>query len=127
MSFPVVSGASVMCTMGMSPGQLIATSQTSILMGGKPVATIQDVAPNTNVTPCGMCTSMANPAVAAATAAALGVLHACAVHARSDGDVDLSKGNPGRRSSRPLSGRQAYVFLWRLHQYCDAGPAKGSS
>ncbi len=74
MSFPVVSGASVMCTMGMSPGQLIATSQTSILMGGKPVATIQDVAPNTNVTPCGMCTSMANPAVAAATAAALGVL-----------------------------------------------------
>lgn len=43
-------------------------------MEGKPVATIQDVAPNVNVAPCGMCTSMANPAVAAATAAAMGVL-----------------------------------------------------
>ena len=74
MPFPVVSGASILCTMGLSPGQLTATSQTSILMDGKPVATIQDIAPNTNVAPCGMCTSMANPAVAAATAAAFGVL-----------------------------------------------------
>jgi hypothetical protein len=33
-----------------------------------------DVAPMSSVTPCGMCTTVSNPTVAAATAAALGVL-----------------------------------------------------
>ena len=74
MGFPVVSGASLMCTMGMSPGQLMVTSQLTVLMDGKPAATIQDAAPITNVGPCGMCTSLMNPTVASATAAALGVL-----------------------------------------------------
>ena len=74
MGLPVVSGASVMCTMGMSPGQLMVTSQLTVLMDGKPAATIQDAAPITNVGPCGMCTSLMNPTVASATAAALGVL-----------------------------------------------------
>ena len=60
--------------MGMAPGQLLVTSQATVLVGGAPAATIMDAAPMTNVTPCGMCTSMANPQVAAATAAALGVL-----------------------------------------------------
>ena len=60
--------------MGLSPGSLLATSQQSVLMGGAPVATVSDVAPITNVTPCGMCTSLMNPTVASATAAALGVL-----------------------------------------------------
>lgn len=74
MSVPVVSGASITCTMGTNPGQLIATNQANIGFGGKPVASIADAAPMTNITPCGMCSSMANPTVAAATAAALGVL-----------------------------------------------------
>lgn len=74
MAIPVVAGASCMCTMGMAPGQIIPTNQMNIRVGGKPVASIADAAPMTNITPCGMCTSMANPAVAAATAAALGVL-----------------------------------------------------
>lgn len=74
MATAVVSGATVQCTMGMAPGQLLVTSQTTVLAGGMPAATVTDAAPMTNVTPCGMCTSMANPQVAAATAAALGVL-----------------------------------------------------
>ncbi len=74
MATAVVSGASVQCTMGMSPGQLLVTSQATVLAGGMPAATVTDAAPMTNVTPCGMCTSLANPQVAAATAAALGVL-----------------------------------------------------
>ena len=74
MATAVVSGASVQCTMGMAPGQLLVTSQTTVLVGGVPAATITDAAPMTNVTPCGMCMSMSNPQVAAATAAALGVL-----------------------------------------------------
>ncbi len=45
----------------------------TIKMKGQPVVTIADCAP-TNLTPFAMCTSLANPAVASATAAALGVL-----------------------------------------------------
>ncbi len=74
MGIPVVAGATCLCTMGTSPGQLNPTNQANIRIGGKPAASIADVAPMTNVTPCGMCTSLANPAVASATAAALGVL-----------------------------------------------------
>ena len=70
----VVSGASIACSMGMSPGSVVATSQQTVLFGGAPVATISDIAPMTNIAPCGMCTSLANPTVASATAAALGVL-----------------------------------------------------
>lgn len=74
MATAVVAGASVQCTMGLAPGQLLVTSQAMVLAGGRPAATVADAAPITNVTPCGMCTSLGNPQVAAATAAALGVL-----------------------------------------------------
>lgn len=74
MGIPVVAGATILCTMGLAPGQLLVTSQQKVLIGGVPAATIQDFAPMSNVTPCGNCTSMANPTVASATAAALGVL-----------------------------------------------------
>lgn len=74
MGFPVVAGAACVCTMGTSPGQINPTNQTAIRVGGKPVASIADAAPLSNVTACGMCTSLMNPAVAAATAAAMGAL-----------------------------------------------------
>lgn len=69
----VVTGAVCMCTFGTSPGNMNVTSQTSVLVDNKPAATIQDCQ-MANITPFGMCTSLANPTVAAATAAALGVL-----------------------------------------------------
>ena len=74
MAVPVVTGATCMCTMGTAPGQINPTNQPNIRLGGKPVASIADAAPISNVMPCGMCTSLANPLVASATAAALGVL-----------------------------------------------------
>ena len=70
----VVSGAKLMCPFGTKPGTLNATSQVTTLGCSKPVATITDIALGSNITPFGMCCSMANPQVAAATAAALGVL-----------------------------------------------------
>lgn len=74
MSLLADMGANLMCTMGTTPAPLKVTSQSKVLAEGKPAATIQDAAAMANVGPFGMCTSLANPAVAAATAAALGVL-----------------------------------------------------
>jgi hypothetical protein len=70
----VAAGAKVLCPFGTMPATLNVTSQSTVLAQGKPMATIQDFAPNVNISGCGMCSSMANPQVAAATAAALGVL-----------------------------------------------------
>lgn len=74
MGFIAVSGAMTVCTMGLAPGTLMAAVQSVCLAGGKPAAVINDIAPMTSVGPCGMCNSMMNPTVSAATAAALGVL-----------------------------------------------------
>ncbi|NEZ55300.1 DUF4280 domain-containing protein, partial [Adonisia turfae] len=45
-----------------------------VMASGPLAATIMDYAPIVNIPPFGMCTSLANPTVASATAAALGVL-----------------------------------------------------
>ena len=70
----VTAGALLSCTFGTAPGRLAAVSQQLCLAGGKPAAVIRDTGMNVQLTPFGMCTSLANPRVAAATAAALGVL-----------------------------------------------------
>ena len=74
MSLLVTATGTAMCSMGTAPAPIKVTSQTKALAGGKPCATVQDAQPMANVGPFGMCTSLANPQVAAATAAALGVL-----------------------------------------------------
>ena len=63
-----------MCSMGTAPAPVKVTSQSKVLADGKPAATITDSQGGANIGPFGMCTSMANPAVSAATAAAMGVL-----------------------------------------------------
>lgn len=73
MSQIVCAGANCLCSFGTAPGTINPSSQTKVLVDGKPAATIQDCQ-IANITAFGMCTSMANPQVAAATAAALGVL-----------------------------------------------------
>lgn len=74
MAQAVVTGATMKCTMGTTPSQLKATTNLTVQMGGMPACVIADAAPIVNVGSFGMCTSLANPAVAAATAAAMGVL-----------------------------------------------------
>ncbi len=74
MGVMVVAGAKCTCPFGTTPCTLQVTSQLSCMADGRPIATIQDMQPGTNLPTFGMCTSLANPTVAAATAAALGVL-----------------------------------------------------
>ena len=73
MGLQVCAGALLMCSGGVAPSTL------AVLPAGRPMCTgpaanIADVAPMVNVPPFGMCQLISNPMVAAATAAALGVL-----------------------------------------------------
>ena len=61
------------CPFGAAPSTFLVTPEKKVL-SNMPLATIDDNKPMVNVMPFGMCSSMANPQVAAATAAALGVL-----------------------------------------------------
>lgn len=74
MSFPVCMGAMCACAFGAAPSPFIVTPENRTLAEGKPAATIMDFIPMKNIQPFGMCSSPANPTVAAATAAAFGVL-----------------------------------------------------
>jgi len=70
----VVSGAMMMCTFGAAPSTLNVLPANMVNGAGKPAANIMDHKPNVNVAPFGVCMSLSNPQVAAATSAALGVL-----------------------------------------------------
>ena len=67
-------GAMCQCTMGMAPSSLMVLPTNKSMGTSVPKANIMDYIPMTNIMPFGMCQSLANPTVAAATAAALGVL-----------------------------------------------------
>lgn len=74
MGMGVCMGAMCACSFGVAPSALIVTPEKRVIIGALPMATIMDNVPFKNIMPFGMCTSLANPQVAAATAAALGVL-----------------------------------------------------
>lgn len=74
MGFAVCMSGMCSCSFGVAPGTLIVTPENRVLASNLPMATIMDYIPMKNILPFGMCQSMANPMVAAATAAALGVL-----------------------------------------------------
>lgn len=68
----VCMGATLMCTGGVAPSPLLVVGKRP--MCPTPAANILDSKPMVNIPSFGMCTLPQNPAVAAATAAALGVL-----------------------------------------------------
>ncbi|HEX8706380.1 MAG TPA: DUF4280 domain-containing protein [Myxococcaceae bacterium] len=73
MGLQVVMGATLQCSFGAAPSSLVVLPTNKVL-GGAPAANIMDNKPMLNVLPFGVCMSLANPMVAAATAAAMGVL-----------------------------------------------------
>jgi hypothetical protein len=64
----------MMCTFGMTPSALVVLPNHRVQTNQMPDANINDHIPMTNIMPFGMCITPTNPAVAAATSAALGVL-----------------------------------------------------
>lgn len=73
MGYAVVNGAMLKCSFGAAPSTFSVPPLSKVFMV-MPAANIMDNKPMLNVMPFGVCNSIANPQVAAATAAALGVL-----------------------------------------------------
>jgi hypothetical protein len=73
MAIQVCMGATLQCSFGAAPSSLVVLPANRVLTN-TPAATIMDNVPLVNILPFGVCSSLANPTVAAATAAALGVL-----------------------------------------------------
>lgn len=73
MGMHVCTGAMMACTFGVAPSTFVATPKM-VKTNNMDAGNIMDNKPFVNIPPFGMCSSTANPAVAAATAAALGVL-----------------------------------------------------
>lgn len=69
----VVEGALLQCSFGMAPASFVVLPETQVMIEGMPAADITCSTP-ANIATFGMCTSLANPEVASATSAALGVL-----------------------------------------------------
>ncbi|RKN84813.1 DUF4280 domain-containing protein [Paenibacillus ginsengarvi] len=69
----VCGGAMLQCSFGVAPSSLMVLPVNQV-MTSMPIANIMDNKPMVNIMPFGMCQSMANPTVAAATAAKFGTL-----------------------------------------------------
>jgi len=74
MGLHVCSGAMLQCSFGMAPSSLVVLPVNRVFTSARPAANIMDNKPMVNILPFGMCRSLANPTVASATAAAMGVL-----------------------------------------------------
>ncbi|MCE7983960.1 MAG: DUF4280 domain-containing protein [Caldilinea sp. CFX5] len=73
MTAQVCMGATLACTFGLGPSTLTVTPENRLTASTLPAATIMDFVPMKNIAPFPLCSSPANPAVIAATAAKLGV------------------------------------------------------
>src|SRR5215467_12891702 len=74
MPMQVCMGAMMQCSFGLAPSSLVVLPTNKTFTDQVPDANIMDHVPMVNIMPFGMCMSLANPMVASATAAALGVL-----------------------------------------------------
>ncbi len=74
MGMHVCMGAMMTCSFGMAPSSLVVLPLNRTMGSAGPYANIMDNKPMMNIMPFAMCQSLANPMVAAATAAAMGVL-----------------------------------------------------
>lgn len=69
----VCNGALLNCSFGAAPSTMIVLPVHRTMTSNQPAANITDGVPLTNIQPFGLCAAPTNPAVIAATSAALGV------------------------------------------------------
>jgi len=74
MAMNVCHGAMLKCSFGAAPSSMVVLPMNMVMTSNVPAANIMDHVPMMNIMPFGTCSSLANPMVAAATAAAMGAL-----------------------------------------------------
>ncbi len=74
MGMHVCMGAMLQCSFGAAPSTLLVLPVNRVITSNMPAANIMDHKPLVNILPFGVCSSVANPVVIAATAAKLGVM-----------------------------------------------------
>lgn len=74
MSLCLCSGGVLSCPFGAAPAPFSALPVPRVLVSGRPAGVMTDMAPVASIPSFGLCSSLGNPAVASATAAALGAL-----------------------------------------------------
>jgi len=74
MAMNVCHGAMLKCSFGAAPSSMVVLPMNMVMTSNVPAANIMDHVPMMNIMPFGTCSSLANPTVAAATAAAMGAL-----------------------------------------------------
>ena len=110
-----VMTAQLMCTMGMAPSVLAVLPKNKTMCGKQVAANIMDNIPMTNIMPFGMCISPANPTVAAATAAALGVLTPMPC-------IPVNRSTLGARCAYGHAGEHAHAGQYvQVHVQLDRG------
>ncbi len=70
----VCTGAILKCSFGLGPSTLLVLPVNRVTVSSMVAANIMDNKLGANILPFGMCQSLANPAVASATSAAMGAL-----------------------------------------------------
>ena len=121
----VCAGAFLTCSFGAAPSVLNVLPAARV-MSSQALASIMDSISMVNIMPFGMCSSLANPNVASATAAALGVLTpmpCIPVIAGQPEAVDWRQTCPyrcfqahmqlGRHHTDIISGNREYTMLSR--------------
>lgn len=73
MPMQTCTGGTLMCTFGAAPSTFVAKPKM-VVTSAMDAGVIMDHVPMVNIMPFGVCSSIANPTVAAATAAAMGAL-----------------------------------------------------
>lgn len=103
MSVIVTSGAQLMCSFGMAPSALNVLPASKVQCSNMPPACITDNQPMVNIMPFGMCTSMANPQVAAGNGGRNGSSDSAAV--RTGNSSTLGTGLSDSIGGRKTSGK----------------------
>lgn len=115
MGYGVLGGTVLQCSFGMAPS-VLNVLPTARVISSMPMASIADCVPLVNIMPFGMCSSMANPTVAAATAAAMGALTPHAMYSAYCRNMDAWFSYCiGRRKASFESKLQTDLCLWRHH------------
>ena len=123
---PLVTGSVTRCTFGLAPSVLNVLPVNRVLGSNLPVANIMDSKPIVNIVPFGMCNSIANPTVASATAAALGVLTPMPCIPVTGTPVDLGIAGPARQHADCHDRFQVHVLVGRGH-HRDVEPRRHDS